>query len=38
MLRRAAVEAARNWGIHVAAHVYDSGGVRRAIDNPAPDH
>lgn len=28
----AAVEAADNWGTYVAAHVYNSKGVRRAID------
>jgi imidazolonepropionase-like amidohydrolase len=30
---RAAVEAAQNWGTYVAAHVYNSEGIRRAIDN-----
>jgi imidazolonepropionase-like amidohydrolase len=29
---RAAVEAAESWGTYVAAHVYNSKGVRRAID------
>lgn len=30
---RAAVEAAQDWGTYVAAHVYNSDGIRRAIDN-----
>ncbi len=30
---RAAVEAASDWGTYVTAHVYNSEGVRRAIDN-----
>jgi imidazolonepropionase-like amidohydrolase len=30
---RAAVEAAADWGTYVAAHVYNSEGIRRAIDN-----
>ena len=30
---RAAVEAAADWGTYVAAHVYNSNGIRRAIDN-----
>lgn len=30
---RAAVEAARDWGTYVAAHVYNPTGIRRAIDN-----
>ena len=29
---RAAVEAASHWGTYVAAHVYNSNGVRRAVD------
>lgn len=29
---RAAVEAADNWGTYVAAHVYNSEGIRRAVD------
>jgi imidazolonepropionase-like amidohydrolase len=29
----AAVEAAQNWGTYVAAHVYNSEGIRRAVDN-----
>jgi len=29
---RAAVEAANNWGTYVAAHVYNSDGIRRAVD------
>jgi len=30
---RAAVEAASDWGTYVMAHVYNSKGIRRAIDN-----
>ena len=30
---RAAVETAQNWGTYVAAHVYNSEGIRRAVDN-----
>lgn len=30
---RAAVEAAADWGTYVMAHVYNSAGIRRAIDN-----
>lgn len=30
---RAAVEAAEDWGTYVMAHVYNSNGIRRAIDN-----
>jgi imidazolonepropionase-like amidohydrolase len=30
---RAAVEAAADWGTYVTAHVYNSEGIRRAIDN-----
>jgi len=30
---RAAVQAANDWGTYVAAHVYNSDGIRRAIDN-----
>lgn len=30
---RAAVQAAGDWGTYVSAHVYNSAGVRRAIDN-----
>jgi imidazolonepropionase-like amidohydrolase len=30
---RAAVEAAKDWGTYVAAHVYNSDGIRRAVDN-----
>ena len=30
---RAAVEAAADWGTYVMAHVYNSDGIRRAIDN-----
>ena len=30
---RAAVEAAEDWGTYVAAHVYNSKGIRRAIEN-----
>jgi len=30
---RAAVQAAKDWGTYVTAHVYNSDGVRRAIDN-----
>ncbi len=30
---RAAVEAAADWGTYVTAHVYNSNGIRRAIDN-----
>jgi len=30
---RASVEAASDWGTYVTAHVYNSDGVRRAIDN-----
>ena len=29
---RAAVEAANNWGTYVAAHVYNSEGIRRAVE------
>ncbi len=30
---RAAVMAANDWGTYVAAHVYNSDGIRRAVDN-----
>jgi len=30
---RAAVQAANDWGTYVAAHVYNSDGIRRAVDN-----
>jgi imidazolonepropionase-like amidohydrolase len=30
---RAAVEAAADWGTYVSAHVYNSAGIRRAVDN-----
>ena len=30
---RAAVEAAEDWGTYVTAHVYNSAGVKRAIEN-----